>query len=194
MRKKQLKIQWNDKVSPTLYAGDEVSDERDFRPRVAIAERNVNGGPIEGQFTFKIQGNPSIYEARDYKVTAIFTPTGRKKNNYEDTSKDEVISIAEPPIIWETPEPVEYGTPIVLGDYLNASCPSTAWIPSYRYSIPHPIENTGDSLYLPAGEHKLVVTYTRPDMDHKLTKTVTLKIYKKVPRVQWRYAAPIFTG
>ncbi|KAA6456419.1 hypothetical protein DYQ86_25085 [Acidobacteria bacterium AB60] len=92
---------------------------------------------------------------------------------------------SDPRVVWPTPAAIAYGKPL-SEKQLNATAAAAG---TFTYS-------PAAGVCLRAGDHSLTVTFTPSDAERyqSATKTVTLRVDKAMPRVEWQAPAPVGYG
>jgi Flp pilus assembly CpaE family ATPase/uncharacterized protein YdbL (DUF1318 family) len=139
---------------------------------------------VPGKFTY----TPSLGEmlpAGSHTLSVAFTPNDSA--GYTTAQATVILNVtkATPAIVWPTPAPIPYGTPLSAAQF-NA----TASIPGKFAYTPA----LGEALS--AGTHTLSVTFTPDDSEGFLTAqaSVLLTVTKTTPALVWSTPAPIAYG
>ncbi len=127
----------------------------------------------------------TIPTAGTQTLSVTFTPTDTTDYNPVTTSVTLLVNQAAPTIVWATPMPITYGTPLSAAQ-LNAS----ANVPGTLVYSPQ----AGTTLS--AGAQVLSVTFTPTDtIDYtSATASVQLKVNQGVPAITWPTPSPITYG
>lgn len=140
---------------------------------------------VPGKFDY----SPALGEmlaAGTHMLSVIFTPTDIA--NYATAQAAvplTVLAKAKPVIAWSAPDPITYGTPLS-----SSQLCATASVPgSFHYSA-----QPGE--VLEAGTHSLAVTFTPTDSVNyaEAQATVSLKVARAMPAIDWPAPKPIIEG
>jgi hypothetical protein len=139
---------------------------------------------VAGSFTYSPVAG-TVLTAGAQTLTATFTPTDA--NDYTTASASVTLTVnkATPVIVWATPAPIAYGTPL-SATQLNATSTVAG---SFAYS---PLSGT----VLTAGAQTLTATFTPTDATDYTTASasVTLTVNKATPVIVWATPAAITYG
>ncbi len=133
----------------------------------------------EGSFVYTPPIATLLAAGADQPLTAEFTPADT--DNYNSASRTVRIDVlkADPVIVWQPPASIEYGTPLVLGEHLNAT--ATDIEGTFAYT-PEP----GTLLAVGTGRI-LSTTFTPDDADNynAVTVNTAIDVRKAVPTITW---------
>jgi PKD repeat protein len=139
---------------------------------------------VPGNFVYT-PGSGTVLSAGIHILHVDFTPTDTA--NYSNTSKNVIINVnqATPPISWNNPEDIIYGTAL-NGTQLNA-------ISSAPGNFDYTPEN---GTVLSAGTKNLKVEFTPIDTANYTTASanVTINVLNATPAITWDNPADIFYG
>lgn len=140
---------------------------------------------VPGEFAYS-PAPGVVLAAGTHKLSVTFTPADSANyNNAQATVPLTVVAKARPVIAWSNPDPIPYGTPIG-DDQLSASASVTG---TFAYSVE-------PGKVLSAGTHTISVTFTPSDSlsYNNAQASVTLKVEKAVPVIDWPAPEPILDG
>ena len=151
----------------------------------ALGDAQLNAtGSLPGTFVYTPAAG-ELLPAGKHKLTVAFTPTDTANYNTAQATVSVTVAKATPALSWATPAPITGGT--ALSDTeLNAaaSVPGT-----FVYS-----PAAGD--LLPAGRHKLLVSFAPADSAGYNTAqaTVEITVTRSTPSITWRAPAAVTYG
>jgi N-acetylneuraminic acid mutarotase len=137
-----------------------------------------------GTFTYS-PATGTVLTAGPQTLTATFTPTDATDYTTATSTVTLTVTQATPSVVWATPTPITYGTPL-SATQLNATSTVAG---TFTYS---PAIGTS----LTAGTQTLTATFTPTDTTDYTTASasVTLTVNKTTPALTWSTPAPITYG
>jgi pilus assembly protein CpaE len=139
---------------------------------------------VPGTFDY-IPEADEVLAAGTHELSAVFTPAETARYATSESIVSLTVIQATPVIAWPAPDPLAYGTALSAAQ-LNA----TASVPGTFIYTP----SAGE--VLPAGDHRLSVTFTPKDGKNyqKAQANISLAVTKATPIVMWSAPAAIPSG
>jgi len=154
-----------------------------YGARLGAAQLHATAS-VPGTFEYT-PGAGGVLPLGSNTLSAVFTPTDTANYEIAQATVSLKVDKATPVIAWSNPDAIPFGTRLGPAQLCaRASTPGT-----FDYS-PQP------GTALPAGTHTLTVTFTPADGANYTTAkaSVSLKVAKAAPEIEWRRPNPIRYG
>ena len=170
-----------DSLAPITYGTQLSSDHLNAEFTWTIDGTNV---VVEGTPVYA-PGAGEILSVGENRLNVTFTPNTDYVNNYENVTAFNLIYVKHADldeVVWETPDAIEYGTPLSNAQYSDLMY---GLVGTNRVDGTAADQNPAMGEILPAGEHTLTATFVPndPNYNHKEGLTQTLTVKKASPEL-----------
>jgi Flp pilus assembly CpaE family ATPase len=153
------------------------------------------GTPLDGTYLNATASVPGKFEYSPaaghvlppgtHTISVTFTPADETRYTTASATTSLTVAREKPAIQWKVPNPIEYGTRLSATQLCATA------------SVPGKFEYTpGLRALLAAGEHPLSVVFTPADSStySAIETTVTLRVVKARPTIEWKSPDPVTYG
>ena len=168
---------------PDITYGTELTDADQLNAYVCKSKTNTGKSSMTGSMIYTVPATKLPAGWNTLYVT--FTPTGSYAKNYEAVTVFNLIYVKYADldeVVWETPDAIEYGTPLSNAQYSDLMY---GLVGTNRVDGTAADQNPALGEILPAGEHTLTATFVPndPNYNHKEGLTQTLTVKKASPEL-----------